>query len=290
VIESTEIKALLKLIDDPDEEVYQSVSHKLASFGKDIIPNLEQIWEVDSNESTQTRIESLIHRLHFQDLTVELERWKKEESHSLLSGAIIAAKYHYPDIQTHTILQQIEKLRRNIWLELNMHLTSMERIHVFNSIFYSYSRHTGVPIDYSMPEHFLINKTLESKTGNSVSNGILYLILCQLLDIPVFAVRIPNHFILAYIDHLNFDVNPTAHTLSSIGFFIDPLSGQLYSPLDVQHYIQKHEIAMDEQFLTPLTNPGLIGHLLMELSKCFENDKNLYKMEELQELSKKMES
>lgn len=288
--ESNEIKALLKLIDDPDEEVYQSVSRKIASLGKDIIPNLEQIWELDSSENTQNRIESLIHKLHFQDLTTELERWKKEDSHSLLSGAIIAAKYHYPDIQTHTILQQIEKLRRNIWLELNMHLTSMERIHVFNSIFYSYSRHIGVPIDYSMPEHFLINKTLESKTGNSVSNGIIYLILCQLLDIPVFAVRIPNHFILAHIDHLNFDNQPPASNFSSIGFFIEPLSGQLYSPLDVQHYIQKNEIVMDDQFLNPLSNPDLIGHLLLELSKCFENDQNLYKMKELQELSKKMES
>ncbi|MEY4703386.1 MAG: hypothetical protein RIR96_1283 [Bacteroidota bacterium] len=281
---------MLNLIDDPDEEVYQSVYHKLSSFGKEIIPNLEQLWEKDPSEHTQSRIESLIHKLHFQDLTNELERWKKEESHSLLSGAIIAAKYHYPDIQTHTILQQIEKLRRNIWLELNMHLTSMERIHVFNSIFYHYSQHIGVPVDYSMPEQFLINKTLDSKTGNSVSNGILYLILCQLLDIPVFAVRIPNQFILAYIDHLDHEHKPGVGSLSAIGFFIDPLSGQLYSPLDVQHYLHKNEIVPDDDFLKPLTNPELIGHLLNELGKCFENDQNMYKMEELQELAKKMES
>lgn len=290
MIENNEIKALLNLIDDPDEEVFQSVCNKLVSFGKEIIPNLEQVWEKDTNEYTQERIETLIHQLHFKDLGKELDRWKNEEHHSLLSGAIIVAKYHFPDIQTNLILQQIEKLRRNIWLELNVHLTPMERINVFNSILYHYSQHQGLPINYNTPEAFLINKTLESKSGNSISNGILYLILCQLLDIPVFAVRIPNQYILAYIDHLNTNINEYPNTLGSISFFIDPLSGQMFSGLDVQLYLQKNNIPVDDDFLKPMTNPDVISHLLKELSKCFNNEQNLYKMHELLELSKNMKS
>jgi len=38
--ENKEITALLHLIDDPDEDVYTTVSDKIISFGKDIIPNL----------------------------------------------------------------------------------------------------------------------------------------------------------------------------------------------------------------------------------------------------------
>jgi regulator of sirC expression with transglutaminase-like and TPR domain len=288
--ENNEIKALLNLIDDPDEEVFQSVCNKLVSFGKEIIPNLEQVWEKDTNESTQERIETLIHQLHFQDLSKELDRWKNEEHNSLLSGAIIVAKYHYPDIQTNIILQQIEKLRRNIWLELNVHLTPMERINVFNSILYHYSQHTGLPLNYNTPEAFFINKTLDSKSGNSISNGILYLILCQLLDIPVFAVRIPNQYVLAYIDHLNVNIHEYPNNMGSISFFIDPLTGQMFSGLDVQHYLQKNNIAVDDDFLKPMTNPDIISHLLKELSKCFNSQQNLYKMYELLELSKNMKS
>ncbi len=36
-----EIDALLKLLDDPDQEVYTAISAKILDFGKDIIPNLE---------------------------------------------------------------------------------------------------------------------------------------------------------------------------------------------------------------------------------------------------------
>jgi len=58
--ENKEITALLNLIDDPDEDVYHTVSNKLVSFGKEIIPNLENLWESISNEETQERIELLI--------------------------------------------------------------------------------------------------------------------------------------------------------------------------------------------------------------------------------------
>ena len=43
--ENKEISALLHLIDDPDEFVYNAVSDKIISFGKEIIPNLEHLWE-----------------------------------------------------------------------------------------------------------------------------------------------------------------------------------------------------------------------------------------------------
>ena len=66
--QNNEISALLKLIDDPDDEVFDTVAEKLLHYGKEIIPNLEQLWEVTEDESLQERIESLIHRVHFQDL------------------------------------------------------------------------------------------------------------------------------------------------------------------------------------------------------------------------------
>ena len=69
--ENKEIKALLNLIDDPDQEVYSTISAKLVSFGKEIIPHLENMWENINNVDTQERIELLIHRLHFSDLTAE---------------------------------------------------------------------------------------------------------------------------------------------------------------------------------------------------------------------------
>lgn len=278
--ENKEISALLTLIDDPDEDVYQTVSEKILSFGKDIIPNLENLWETIHNEETQERIENLIHRVHFRDLTQEFMQWKQDGA-DLLRGSILVAKYHYPELQELAIQQEIEKIRRNTWLELNSYLTAIERVNVLNSIFFNYYKHRGVEISYDNPDPFLINKTLETRKGNSISNGILYMILCELLDIPVRAVNIPKQFILAYfsqpVDQLDADTPANEQIL----FFVDPMSGQMYAHKDIESYFKRISVPPVPSYFKPLNNKRVIQFLLEELSKCFDNLKNQYKMDEL---------
>ena len=288
MIENREIKALLQLIDDPDDEIYLTVSDKIISMGKGIIPNLENLWENSSNESLQERIEQLIHRLHYSDLTREFDLWLNT-SGDLLSGSIVVAKYHYPDLETNFVLQEIEKLRRNIWLELNNYLTPLEKINVLNSIFYNYYKQKGAEINYDSPEQFLINKVLESKCGNAIGNGIVYLILTHLLDIPVKAVNIPRQFLLAYFDAEWSGRKQAVPPAEKILFYIDPFSGQIYTHNDIENYLKRLSVPSTASFFRPLSNTRVIQFLIEELSKCFDNDNNRYKMDELKLLADKID-
>ena len=284
--ESKEISALFHLIDDPDEDVYSTVSERIISFGKAIIPNLEHLWETTPDEIIQERIELLIHRLHYRDLTEDFSNWKLNGT-DLLQGALLAAKYHYPDMQSVTVMQDLEKIRRNIWLEMNSYLTPLEQINnVITSILYNYHKLRGVEISYSQPEDFLINKVLETKKGNAISNGILYLILCKLLDIPVKAVNIPKQFILGFFDTQYEVLNPSGHPSQKILFFIDPVNGQIYSHKDVENYFKRISVPPTPSYYRPLSNVTVIQFLLEELGKCFDDDRNRYKLEELLILSK----
>lgn len=275
-----ELSALFHLIDDPDEDVYNAVSDKIVSFGKEIIPNLEHLWETISDEDTQERIELLIHRLHLRELTDDFIKWKDGET-DLLVGALLIAKYHYPEMEPEQTLKEIEKLRRNIWLELNNYLTPIEKVNVLNSIFYNYYKQKGVEISYDSSDTFLINKTLESKKGNAISNGIIYLVLCQQLDIPVKAINIPRQFILGFFDQQYAAINPVGHSSEKINFYIDPLSGQMYSHKDIENYFKKLSVPPVTSYFRPISNKRIIQFLLEELSKCYDNDRNQYKMNEL---------
>ena len=126
--ENKEISALLHLIDDPDEEVFGVVSNRIIDFGKRIIPNLENLWENTISEGIQERIELLIHRLHYRDLTEEFVEWNRNAHQDLLTGALLVARFQYPELTTAQIFQDIEKLRRNIWLELNSYLTDRKSV------------------------------------------------------------------------------------------------------------------------------------------------------------------
>ena len=136
--ETKELNALFTLIDDPDEVVYTTVTEKLVGYGKPVIPNLEHLWETTPNEEIQERIEMIIHRLHFTDLQSDFTEWVNSPCPDLLFGALLVAKFQYPDLQTTPVLQDIEKIRRNVWLELNSFLTPLEQANVLSSIIYNY--------------------------------------------------------------------------------------------------------------------------------------------------------
>jgi len=286
--ETKEISALFKLIDDPDEEVFGAVTDRIVGFGRTIIPNLENLWENTPSEQIQERIELIIHRLHFTDLSEDFRQWSLSGHHDLLVGALLVSKFQYPDLSTSGTLLEVEKIRRNIWLELNNYLTPLEQIRIVTGILYSYYNLKGTEVNYNDVNEFLIHKVLESKRGNQVSTGILYLIICDLLDIPVKAVGVPKQFVLAYFKTGYSDESSTDFQ-SKIEFFIDPSSGMVFTHNDVDAYFKRISVPPVPSYFKPLSNKRVIQHLLEETSRCFDNEKEAYKKEELMKLAQLVE-
>jgi len=282
--ETKEINALFHLLDDPDQEVYDTVASKILLFGKDIIPNLEHLWENTVDESIQERIEQVIHRVHYKDLQTAVQQWGNAESPDLLQGAILVARYQFPDMLSNSVLTEIERIKRNIWLELNNYLTPLEQINVLNSMIYNYFGLKGEEVAYVRKNQFFINQVIESKKGNPLTNGIVYQSLCAMLDLPVYAVNIPRQFILAYFDSFYDFTEPPSIDDVRILFFIDPIQGQIYTHQDVEGYLKRMSIPLVPSYLYPQSNKRVIQFLLGELSKCFQDDKEAYKQQELKEL------
>ena len=281
---TNEISALFTLIDDPDVEVFGAVTNRIVDYGKPIIPNLEHLWENTEDISVQERIEGIIHRLHFSDLTIEFKEWSISNDPALLQGALLVSKFQYPELTTTTVLQEVERLRRNIWLELNNYLTPLEQVSIISGILYNYSGFSGVETNYTDANTFLLHKVLESKKGNQVSNGILYLVLCEMLDIPVKALNIPGQFILGYMKDDTLGI-PYATAYEQVKFFIEPTSGQVYTFKDVDDYLARIRAEHDDQYFIPMDNIKVISYLLKESSLCFSEEKHDYKQKELLQLS-----
>lgn len=282
---NNEISALLHLLDDPDEEVFEAVSSKIVDYGKPIIPNLEHLWETTPDEPTQERIEVLIHRLHYRDLAEDFRQWNVSGHHDLTLGALLTCKFQYPEMATAPVMQEIEKVRRNIWLELNNYLTPLEQINIVTSILYSYYGLKGNETNYKEPNEFLLHKTLEAKRGNQVSNGILYLLLCEMLDIPVRAINLPKQFIVAYFKY-GYSDEQLLNPVEKIEFFIDPTSGQVFTHKDVDNYFKRISVPPIDHYFKPQKNKDVIKQLLEEFSKCFSGEKDIYKQAELMDLVK----
>jgi regulator of sirC expression with transglutaminase-like and TPR domain len=279
-----EISALLQLIDDPDTEVFDTVAEKLLNYGVEIIPNLEKLWEVTADTATQERIEMLIHRVHFQNLQKEFYDWSQAPKPELLRGAILVAKFQFPEMNVPSILTQFDQIRRNIWLELNNYLTPLEQVNILNSILFNYYKLQGHELTEREPKYYYINQVLESKQGNAYSIGVLYLALCELLDIPIFAIDLPRQFVFAYIDTLHHFYSVDDAPVQQMQFFVDPMNGMVYTQKDVDTYLKKINATDREAYFKPLDAKRVIFKMLEELMLCYRYKRDDEKSAEIQEL------
>ena len=133
-----------------------------------------------------------------------------------------------------------------------------------------------------------LHKTLEPKRGNQISNGILYLMLCELLDIPVRAVHIPRQFIIAYFKP-GYSDESLPNPVHKIEFFIDPSTGQVFTHQDVESYFKRISVPPVPTYFKPQKNKQVIRELLEEFSKCFSDEKQQYKQVELLDLASMLE-
>ena len=278
-----EIDALLSLIDDPDGEVYLSVSGKLIDYGLPIKPNLEHLWETSPDEEVQNRIESIIHKLHLSDLEKEFITWRNSAEQDLLTGALLVAKYEFPEMVFQPTLDSIEKFRKNIWLELNSFLTPLEHAHVINNILYQYFGLKGTAPTYEHLDEYFINKVIEQKKGNSITNTILYQTLCNQLSIPSTLICFPNMFLIAFYEPT---VSKNEFTKEDVHFYVDATTGHPFSQYDIDRYIKRMNIDPNTDYCKPLCHKKVIQTLIQETATCYQQQPEThFKWEELMRIA-----
>jgi regulator of sirC expression with transglutaminase-like and TPR domain len=285
-LSDTEFKALITLLDDNDSEVYSHVSDKLFSLGVEGIPMLESAWETSENQLIQTRLEDLINKIQFSNVKDRLIKWIDKDGEDLLEGALLISKFQYPDIDEFKITQKIETISKNIWIELNPALSPLEEAHVINHVFFQLQGFFGHQTQQLDPDLGYINNLLESKKGNSLSLSILYLILAQKNELPVYGVNLPYHFIMAYCrKHLKPSELDANDQEKSVMFYINPLNkGIAFSRSEITHYLEQMKVKTHPKFFSPCNNLEIIKTLIYNQLSCYDQNGNADKAHQLKEL------
>jgi regulator of sirC expression with transglutaminase-like and TPR domain len=280
-----EINALFKLIDDPDEEVFNTIADRLLNYGTPIIPDLEHLWENTLDEATLERIEIMIYKLRLQDLKEAFVEWKSKPDPSLFEGALLVTKFQFPELAIDSLRHQMEKIRRNIWLELNNYLTPLEQANVIRNILFNYYQIKGVEVNYEKPEEFLISAPLQSKKGNAIANTLLYAELCQQLEIQAQFINIPKQCIIAFYasdwDPEELITNPQEF----IQFYVEGTTGNAFSQKDLDQYMIRSNIEPKNSYYKALSNVKIIKKHLLEFAKCFSSPTLQYKQKDLTDLA-----
>jgi len=285
-----EVIALITLLDDPDEVIYTQVKERFVILGPPAIPHLETAWENSFDAIMQKRIEIIIHTIQFEILQKALKKWAIEEQEDLLKGILILSRYQYPDLNETKIRKDLGQIKQDVWLELNDDLTAIEKVKVLNHILFEVHQFSGNITNYHAPQNSFINNVLESKKGNPLMLSVLYMLICKELNIPIYGINLPQHFVLAYLnDNANLiDVNNK--TLSNnILFYINPFSkGLIFNQKDIDQFLKQLNLEPEAKYYIPCSNIEIVKRSLNNLIFSYEKLGYLEKVDELKGLDKQL--
>jgi regulator of sirC expression with transglutaminase-like and TPR domain len=288
-MDRNEIKAMIALLDDTDQEVLTAITGNLLKQGKEVVPELEKAWETTLDEKLQSRLENIIQDIQFNAVQDDLKRWIQTGSEYILEGAFYVAKFQFPELNIDKINDQIESIRKDVWIEINNNLTALEKVKILNYILFDLHKLARNNEDFYSPQNSYINQVLETRKGNPISLSILYLAVAWKLGLPIYGVNLPKNFILAYMDE--FRRNDVPHDAEDILFYINPYNkGAVLGRREIDYFITQQQIKPQPSFYVPCSNRDIIIRLINNLIMSYEKLGYVQKITRLKQLLRVMES
>ncbi|MDX9942281.1 MAG: transglutaminase-like domain-containing protein [Bacteroidales bacterium] len=279
-----EMQALVSLVDDPDIDVFREVSEKIHGFGPDAIPYLQDAWDNCFDPLVQSRIETLMHQIHLDHIIGDLKKAFEKDCKNILPAWITLSRYAHPDLSDEDIQFGLNQIRKDIWLELNDNLTALEQVKVFNHVFFDIHGFSGNIDNYHAAGNTYVNQVLKSRKGNPLSLSVIYMLVAQSLDLPVYGVNLPEHFILAFTGKA-FDTQTMRMEDNKVLFYINPFSrGMVFSSVEVEKFIERLNLDPVPSYFEPCSNCDIILRMINNLINAYETDGLKEKQREMEHL------
>ncbi len=267
-----ELKALVYLLGDTDDEVVQHVEEKIISLGEAVIPILEQEWEQSFDPVSQKRIEDLIHMFQFEGLKKKLRQWKESGSQDLLEGLWLVSTYQYPDLEFSKIKDQIQQIYYETWLEFKPEAVPLDQIKILNSVIFNKLKFSPNTKNFHSAGNSMLNVVLETKKGNPISLCCIYMLVAQKMKLPVYGVNLPRLFILTYKQGKN-------------QFYINVFNkGLVFSKQDIDQYLNNLNLKQNDIFYQPCSHLDIIRRVLRNVIMAFEKTGEEDKEQEVRQL------
>ena len=276
-MKQSEIKALISLLDDEDYEVLSHVETKIRSMGDTVIPYLEDRWEESSlSPLMQKKLEDLIHDLQYNAFFDRLLNWRNNNPDDLLEGMWAIATYQYPELSLEKLRQDVEQIYYEVWLEMRENMHPMDQIKTLNSVIFGKLKFGANTKHFHSASNSMLNIVIDLKKGNPISLCVIYLLVAQKLNLPIWGVNLPNLFILTYKS-------------GNMQFYINVFNrGLVFSRVDIDNYIAQYNFPQNEIFYQPCNNLDIIRRVLRNLTLAFEKVGDDDKVKEIEKALQEM--
>ena len=282
-----EISALVSLLDDPDEIIFNQIKNQLLELGTDCIPLLEKAdFENEYGEVFKSRISNITHEISLRKVLKDHSQWLNYPI-NLINGISQLDQYFFPNITKNYINKQISEIVSDIEINLVNSMTPIEKVSVINKVLYEDYNFRGDKTNYHSAENSSIGKLLQNKKGNPLTNSVLYIEIGRLLNLPIMGINLPNHFIVGYLDPKKGNLNPKNYKFNKedVSFYINPFSqGIILKHHDIQDFMREINVINNNYYLTPCPYADITKRMLTNLNFSYRKSEEIQLKNDLKKI------
>lgn len=269
--ERLEILSLIKLVDD-DESVFTVAKEKLVSYGEPVLQLLPSADLKEPSLFAQRSIEirELILRKMFKE---EFRTLKKESNGDLeLEDAVfLIARMRYSEINFSQYRTYLSSLAKELKEKTSTVLEPVEVFQRIVSFFHEEKGFKGNFEDYYNEENHYINKVLNSRLGIPISLSTVYLLVCKKINLPIYAIGLPGHFILRF----SYDMNH---------IYFDPFNGgKVLTKANCTEIVENLGYTYSDAFLEPVSNKQIMERILRNIIVSLEQMNDQVRIETIRQ-------
>jgi len=283
-IEIPELNHLIKLLDDEDEEIYTNIRKRFLMYGEES-KNFLVEYINSEDQIIAERSKEIISLLNFKLLENKIRELFLNKRNLLERAVFLISSYGYPNVDFDNYTMIIDKMANDIRSRIDQKSTksiiSLDKINIINDYLFHKKGFKGNTENYYDTDNSYINKVIDKKTGIPISLSILYLLIAKRINLPVFGVNLPSHFILKYQDEKD-------------EFFIDPFNeGIVISRTEAIKFLKQlgvFEIDFNSiSFLNNASERDIIKRFINNLINVYEKNNEKLKVEQLNQLQSHFE-
>lgn len=277
---SKELKAQIQLLEDPDKQIFSIIRNQIIEKGIVVIPVLESAWDNSLVPLVHDRIENIIHDINFNQIVSGVEAWVQTGRKDWFTILFLLSKFYFQNLKKEEFIDEISEIKNNIWLEINDNLTAFEKVQILNHIIFKKYKFSKNTTHKDSKHNFFISELVNTKKGNDLSLGLLYLLLCESLELSVYGVDLPGNFILAFLDSPM--ANESDNFENDVLFYINPINnGSVFGMHEIDIYLEKNKLKTTENYYQPSSNTTILIRYINELIEVLKQGGEDSKINEL---------
>jgi regulator of sirC expression with transglutaminase-like and TPR domain len=248
-----QIKALVRLLSDENERVVRTISDRLIEIGDVAVPFLQEA-EIEQPEMAR-RIEGVLDEIRGARLEEDFRELLAEppEDMELERGAFLIARYAYPGLDLGAYSQQLDDMAREMRDRIGRRVSGEETVKALSRYLFTEQGFRGNTKNYYEADNSYLNRVLDRRTGIPISLSTVYLLVGQRLELPIFGIGMPGHFLVKF-ESERYKV------------FVDCFNaGALLSEKDCARFLRQAGYGFEEKFLQKSSSCAILVRTLKNL-------------------------